>query len=52
MAYSDGRWRAYDVAVQEISLLASYRSQFTAVVQRRGIGGLIEELTTRNDTRR
>ncbi|MFB1490129.1 MULTISPECIES: phospholipid-binding protein MlaC [unclassified Thiocapsa] len=52
MAFTDGRWRAYDVAVQEISLLASYRNQFTSVAQRRGIDGLLEELTTRNDTRR
>jgi phospholipid transport system substrate-binding protein len=52
MAFSDGRWRAYDVAVQEISLLASYRSQFAAVAQRHGIDGLLRELTARNDTRR
>jgi phospholipid transport system substrate-binding protein len=52
MALSDGRWRAYDVAVQEISLLASYRSQFAAVAQRRGIDGLLEELSARNNTKR
>jgi phospholipid transport system substrate-binding protein len=52
MALSDGRWRAYDVAVQEVSLLASYRNQFSAVAQRRGIDGLLQELTARNDTRR
>ncbi|NCA70349.1 MAG: ABC transporter substrate-binding protein [Sphingobacteriia bacterium] len=52
MARVDGRWRAYDVAVQEISLLASYRSQFTAVVQSRGLDGLLAELSERNATRR
>ncbi len=52
MALSEGRWRAYDVAVQEVSLLASYRSQFSAVAQRRGLDGLLEELTARNNTRR
>lgn len=52
MALTEGRWRAYDVAVQDVSLLASYRSQFAAVAQRRGIAGLLEELSARNDTRR
>lgn len=52
MALSDGRWRAYDVAVQEVSLLASYRGQFTAVAQRSGLDGLLRELQARNDTRR
>jgi len=52
MALTNGRWRAYDVAVQEVSLLASYRSQFTAVAQRRGIAGLLEELSARNESRR
>jgi phospholipid transport system substrate-binding protein len=52
MALSDGRWQAYDVAVQEVSLLASYRNQFSAVAQRRGIDGLLQELTARNETRR
>lgn len=52
MAFSEGRWRAYDVAVQDISLLASYRSQFSAVAQRRGLDGLLEELTARNNTKR
>lgn len=52
MAFSEGRWRAYDVVVQDISLLASYRSQFAAVAQRRGIEGLLQELTARNATAR
>lgn len=52
MALRNGRWQAYDVTVQDISLLASYRNQFTAVAQRRGIDGLLEDMTARNNTRR
>lgn len=52
MALVDGRWRAYDVAVQDVSLLASYRSQFTDLAQRRGLDGLLAELIARNDTKR
>jgi phospholipid transport system substrate-binding protein len=52
MALNGGRWRAYDVAIQDVSFLAAYRSQFTAVAQRRGIDGLLDELAARNAMRR
>jgi phospholipid transport system substrate-binding protein len=52
MALTGGRWRAYDVMIQDVSFLSSYRAQFTAVAQRLGLEGLLEELAARNATRR
>lgn len=52
MALKGGRWVAYDVLVEGVSLLASYRAQFTDIARRRGIDGLIADLRARNATRR
>lgn len=50
MVEEQGRWRAYDVLVEGISLLSNYRSSFTAIARARGIDGLIAELQRRNAT--
>jgi phospholipid transport system substrate-binding protein len=52
MAVKGGRWVAYDVLVEGVSLLASYRAQFTEIARRRGVDGLLAELRARNGTRR
>jgi phospholipid transport system substrate-binding protein len=52
MAVKGDRWVAYDVLVEGVSLLSSYRAQFTEIARRRGIDGLLAELSARNATRR
>ena len=44
---ADGEWRVADVKVEEVSLLASYRRQFSGIVRKGGIDGLIEKLAER-----
>lgn len=52
MAVKGGRWVAYDVLVEGVSLLAAYRAQFTEIASRRGIDGLLDDLRSRNASRR
>jgi phospholipid transport system substrate-binding protein len=51
MVRRDGRWLAYDVSVEGVSLLTNYRSTFTGIARERGLDGLIAELERRNATR-
>jgi phospholipid transport system substrate-binding protein len=41
-------WKVYDIAVEGISLVLTYRSEFDAVVKQDGIDGLIKRLTEKN----
>jgi phospholipid transport system substrate-binding protein len=47
--HDDGRLIAIDVIVESVSLIVTQRSEFGAVVERRGIDGLLEELRRRID---
>jgi phospholipid transport system substrate-binding protein len=40
----DGRWRIYDVIVQGVSFIASYRTQFDRVIRAESYGALRERL--------
>lgn len=40
----DGNWKIYDVAVDEISLTANYRNQFSRVINNRGFDQLMTNL--------
>ena len=51
MVFNDGRWMAYDVKIDGISLVTNYRSSFSREVRLKGIDGLIGKITTLNDTR-
>ncbi len=48
--YVDGEWKVYDVVVEGISLVTTYRSNFSSLVQQNGIGGLVEELRRKNES--
>ena len=37
-------WKVYDVVVEGISLMTSFRSEYSAVISRSGIDGLLEQL--------
>lgn len=41
-------WKAYDVAVGGVSLVANYRSTFATKIRESGIDGLIRELSEKN----
>ena len=44
---ADGEWRVADVKVEGVSLLASYRRQFSGIVRKEGVAGLIAKLEER-----
>jgi phospholipid transport system substrate-binding protein len=41
-------WKAYDVSVGGVSLVANYRTEFATVVRSSGIDGLIRDLQAKN----
>ncbi len=41
-------WKVYDIAVEGISLVLTYRSEFDSVVKQEGIDGLIKRLSQKN----
>lgn len=43
-------WKVYDVKVEDISLVLTYRSEYASVVEREGIDGLIALLQEKNRT--
>jgi phospholipid transport system substrate-binding protein len=44
-------WRVIDLAIENLSLVTNYRSEFGMIVQRDGINGLIKSLADRNAPR-
>ena len=48
LKFEDDKWLVYDVVIDGVSLIANYRGQFTAVVRRNGIDGLIATLADKN----
>ena len=48
MRKSGQEWKVYDISVEGISLVLTYRSEFDAVVKQQGIDGLIRRLSEKN----
>ena len=48
MRKTDGGWKIYDITVEGISLVLTYRSEFDQVVRQEGIDGLIKRLSQKN----
>lgn len=46
---SGGEWKVFDVAIEGVSLVSTYRSSFADEVRKGGIDGLIRNLSSRND---
>jgi phospholipid transport system substrate-binding protein len=40
----DGRWKVYDILIDHVSFVATYRSEFTRILQREDYTGLLERL--------
>jgi phospholipid transport system substrate-binding protein len=51
MLVDGGRWRAYDVSIEGVSLVANYRSQFNSIIQRSGYQDLAAKLKAKQDER-
>jgi phospholipid transport system substrate-binding protein len=48
MRKTDKGWKVYDITVEGVSLVLTYRSEFDAVVKQEGIDGLIKRLAQKN----
>jgi phospholipid transport system substrate-binding protein len=48
MRKTGSTWKVFDIAVEGISLVLTYRSEFDAVVKQEGIDGLIKRLSQKN----
>jgi phospholipid transport system substrate-binding protein len=44
----DAAWKIYDVAIEGVSLVLTYRSSFAQEIKRSGIDGLIQRLAEKN----
>jgi phospholipid transport system substrate-binding protein len=51
MLLQDGRWRAYDVTIEGVSLVGNYRSQFNTIIQRSGYADLVGKLKAKRGER-
>ncbi len=41
---SSGKWRVYDVVIENIGLVANYRNEFAGIVRKDKVSGLIQKL--------
>ena len=48
MRKTDAGWKVYDIVVEGVSLVLTYRSEFDVVVKQQGIDGLIKLLAEKN----
>ena len=48
MRKTDQGWKIYDIVVEGVSLVLTYRSEFDAIAKQDGIDGLIKRLTQKN----
>ena len=48
MHQKEGSWKVYDITVEGVSLVMTYRSEFDAVVKQEGVDGLIKRLAQKN----
>ena len=48
MRKADKGWKVYDIVVEGVSLVMTYRSEFDAVVKQEGIDGLLKRLAQKN----
>lgn len=48
MKKADSGWKAYDIFIEGVSMVMSYRGTFTTQIQQNGIDGLIKTLSEKN----
>jgi phospholipid transport system substrate-binding protein len=45
----DGKWMAYDVVIEGVSLVSNYRTQFNKIIASEGYPALLKKLQTKSD---
>lgn len=45
---ADGGWRVIDIAIEGVSLVTTWRSEFSSMIGRHGVSGLIAHMARRN----
>jgi phospholipid transport system substrate-binding protein len=45
---ADGGWRVIDIAIEGVSLVTTWRSEFSSMIGRHGVSGLISHMARRN----
>jgi phospholipid transport system substrate-binding protein len=43
-----GEWKVYDVIIENVSMVVTYRSEYAAIIKRDGMDGLLKQLSERN----
>lgn len=43
-----GEWKVYDVIIENVSMVVTYRSEYSAIIKRNGMDGLLKQLSERN----
>ena len=49
MRKTDKGWKIYDIVVEGVSLVLTYRSEFDSVVRQSGVDGLLKRLAQKNE---
>jgi phospholipid transport system substrate-binding protein len=49
MQKAEDRWRVYDVKIENVGLVANYRSQFNRIIQQTGYADLVQRLKTKQE---
>lgn len=49
MIHQNGKWMAYDVVIEGVSLVSNYRTQFNKIINNGGYSELVKKLETKND---
>lgn len=49
---TDAGWKVYDISVEGISFINNHRNQFSTIIQKEGVDGLIKQLSDRNSSAR
>ncbi len=44
-------WKVYDISVDGVSLISTYRASFSSIIRKNGIDGLIDSLVSKNSGR-
>jgi phospholipid transport system substrate-binding protein len=48
MRKAGNTWKVFDISVEGVSLVLTYRSEFDVVVKQEGIDGLVKRLAQKN----
>ena len=49
---TSGKWRVYDVKIENIGLVANYRNEFAKIIRKEKMAGLIEKLKKKQESQK